>query len=294
MDGWQAVAVVKPRTVTETDYAVKGLAEFIGHDDAARIGRDDLMRWRDAMKAEGRTNNTWNNRLSLVRQIMQHGVSERHLTADPTDGLRLRKNRQQSPLPYSEADAARILIAARRETKPALRWAHWVMAFSGMRAGEVLQLLGRDVRQEGDLWVIDVNERGDGKSVKTGNPRNVPVHPALLHEGFAAYAQTIAPDAPLFSDKRPDKHGNRGGRAWNVVGLWVRKTVGITDPLKAPDHSWRHRVEDELRAAEAPEDARDAILGHSRRTTGRQYGVRGEALSRLHRYLSRLPVPPGV
>ena len=149
------------------------------------------------------------------------------------------------------------------------------MAFSGARAGEVLQLLGRDVRQEGDLWVIDVNERGDGKSVKTGNPRNVPVHPALLREGFVAYAQTVAPDAPLFPEKALDKHGNRGGRAWNVVGLWVRKVVGITDPQKAPDHSWRHRVEDELRAAEAPEDARDAILGHARKLRAASMGCEG-------------------
>ena len=78
------------------------------------------------------------------------------------------------------------------------------------------------------------------------------------------------------------------------MGKWVRDTVGINDPQKAPNHSWRHRVEDELRAAEVAEDARDAIVGHARKTTGRSYGVRGEALTRLHRELSKLPVPAGV
>ncbi len=53
------------------------------------------------------------------------------------------------------------------------------MAFTGMRAGEVLQLLGRDVRDEGGIWIIDVNETGEGQSVKTGVRRHVPVHPAL-------------------------------------------------------------------------------------------------------------------
>jgi hypothetical protein len=53
-------------------------------------------------------------------------------------------------------------------------------------------------------------------------------------------------------------------------------------------------VEDELRGAEVPEDVRDAIAGHARKTVGRQYGVRGEALARLHRALSLIPVPPGV
>ena len=98
----------------------------------------------------------------------------------------------------------------------------------------------------------------------------------------------------MFHDKGLDRFGNRGGRAWNVIGKWVRQRAGITDPEKAPDHSWRHRVEDELRAAEVPEDVRDAITGHARKTVGRQYGVRGEALARLHRALSLIPVPPGV
>jgi integrase len=293
-DGWKSVSVVKPRTVDETVYAVRDLKEFLGHNDAARITRDDLTRWRQSMKDARRSNNTWNNRLSLVRQVFAHGISEGVLTTDPTTGLRLRKARQKSPPPYSDADASRILLAARKETRPSLRWAHWVMAFSGMRAGEVLQLLGRDVRQDGGVWLIDVNEDDPTKSVKTSERRHVPVHPALIREGFVAYAQKIAADAPLFPDKGLDRHGKRGGRAWNLIGKWARLKAGIKDPDEAPDHSWRHRIEDELRAAEAPEDVRDAITGHSRRTTGRQYGVRGEALTRLHRHLSRIPVPVGL
>ncbi len=293
-DAWKATAVVKPRTVAETDYVVKALVAFVGHDDAAKITRDDLARWRDGMKADGGSNNTWNNRLSMLRQVLEYAVSEGKIKANPAEGLRLRKSRQQSPHPYTDDDATRILLAARLETRPSLRWSHWIMAFTGMRAGEVLQLLGGDVRREGDIWCIDVNESSEGKSVKTGQRRIVPIHPALVREGFVAFAQTIATDAPLFPDKKVDRHGNRGGRAWQVVGRWVRETVGITDPAKAPDHSWRHRMEDELRAVEVPEDARDAVMGHTRKTTGRQYGVRGEALTRLHRFLSLVPVPPGV
>lgn len=151
-----------------------------------------------------------------------------------------------------------------------------------MRVAETLQLLGRDVRQEGDIWVIDVNEVDATQSVKIGQRRNVPVHHALVREGFITYAQTIAADAPIFPDKRLDKFGNRGGRAWNVIGKWARTKAGITDPLKAPNHSWRHRVEGEMRAAEVPEDVRDAITGHTRKTTGRQYGVKQRAeLSRF-------------
>jgi integrase len=168
------------------------------------------------------------------------------------------------------------------------------MAFTGMRVGEVLQLTRGDVRQEGGIWYLAVHENEVGKSVKNGLPRHVPLHPALITEGFLKHVETVSGNGPLFPDKRLDKHGNRGGRGWNVVGRWVRETVGITDTLKAPDHSWRHRVEDELRAVEAPEYVRDAIVGHARKTTGRHYGVRGEPLRRLAEYVARIPVPDGL
>ena len=78
------------------------------------------------------------------------------------------------------------------------------------------------------MWILDINENGEGKSVKTGQRRHVPIHRALIGEGFLTYARTIASDAPLFPDKPLDRFGNRGGRAWNVIGKWVWNTVGIT------------------------------------------------------------------
>jgi integrase len=295
LGGWKRVAVVKPRTVTETGYVLDLLAEHLEHHDAARVSRDDLAAWRDAAKADGLTNNTWNNRLSLVRQVFAWGVTEAKLKVNPAEtSLRLRKNRTATRLPYSDGEVVAILTAARLETRASLRWAPWIMAFSGMRVAEVLQLAAADVREERDVPFLAIHEDDPDKSVKTGERRNVPIHPALVAEGFLDYARSVPQDGPLFPDKGLDVHGNRGGRGWNVTGKWVREVVKITDPQKAPNHSFRHRLEDELRAVEVPEDVRDAILGHARKTTGRLYGVRGEGLRRLHRALSEVPVPDGL
>ena len=294
-EAWKTTATVKPRTAKDTGYILELLVGHLGHVDAARITRADLAGWRDAIKADGKTNTTWNNRLSLVRQVFEWGVTEGHLSHNPADDkLRLKKQRAATRLPYSDADTVRILQAARRETRPSLRWAPWIMAFSGMRVGEVLQLGVADVRQDGGIWLMAVHEDDPEKSVKTGQRRSVPIHPAVISEGFLTYLGGLDAAGPVFPDKRLDPHGNRGGRAWNVTGEWVRNVVGITDPAKAPNHSFRHRMEDELRAAEVAEDVRDAILGHARKTTGRQYGVRGEALKRLHAGLSKVPVPAAL
>lgn len=143
------------------------------------------------------------------------------------------------------------------------------MAFSGARAGEVLQLTKDDVSAGAGVWYFDVHGEGEGRSVKNGPRRHVPVHPALIAEGFLDYAQTVGTGEPLFPDKTPDRHENRGGRSWNLLGAWVRTTVGIQDPDLAPSHSLRHRVADELRAAGGEEYLRGALPGQARKTTGR-------------------------
>ena len=292
---WRAVAVVKPRTVAETEYAIEALIDHLGHDDAAKVTKTDLIGWRDSMKAAGKNNNTWNNRHSLVSQVFARAVADERLPTNPADGLRLPKATPTQRLPYSDDDAVRILSAARSEARPTRRWAHWIMAFTGMRVAEVLQLAVSDIRRDGEIHYFMVEDNSDeGKSVKTGERRHVPIHAALVAEGLLDYAATLPAQGPLFPDKRADRDGFRGTRGWQVVGRWVHDVVGITDPRKAPNHSWRHRVEDELRAAGVDESLRDAILGHARKTTGRHYGVRGESLRSLADAVRRIPVPAGL
>ncbi len=296
-EAWKSVTTSKVRTIAETRYILDLLEKFMGHGDAASLTRHDLRRWRDDAKAGGLTNNTWNNRLSLVRQVFARAVADGHLNENPADNsLRLAKSKAAVRLPYSDTDAVTLLEAAQRETVPSLRWAPWVMAFTGMRAGEVLQLSRGDVRREGAIWFLAIHEDDEGKSVKTGERRNVPLHPAVIAEGFLGYVETLEGDAPLFPERRLNPATNASGRRWDVdaLGTWAKDVAGIRDRFKAPNHSWRHRVEDELRAVEVPEDIRDAITGRARQTTGRLYGVRGEALARLHRELSKLPVPTGL
>lgn len=149
LDAWKAMTAVKPRTITETEYAVEMLAGFVGHTDARRVTHEDFRRWREASKAPpvGITNTTWNNRRSLVRQVFAFAVKDERLDVNPAaNALRLDKTRVSTRLPYTDEDAACILTAARTEASPARRWAHWIMAFSGMRVGEVLQLTAKNLR----------------------------------------------------------------------------------------------------------------------------------------------------
>ncbi|MCB8880186.1 site-specific integrase [Acidisoma cellulosilytica] len=291
---WEAVTTVKASTKAETRYAIDAMATAVGHREARKVTRDDLRRWRDAIKAGGITNNTWNNRLSLIGQVFRAAVEAGKLTTNPADNdLRLKKSKNAERHPYSDEDAVKILEAARLEARKSRRWAPWIMAFSGMRVAEALQFSVGDIRQdrETSIWFYAINEDDPGKSVKSGQRRHVPIHPAVIAEGLLSLIEGRDKTEALFPDKKADAHGNRGGKGWQVLGRWVRETVGITDPKKAPNHSWRHRMEDELRAAEIHEEDRDAIVGHARKTVGRSYGVRGVGLRRLYAAVAKVPNP---
>ena len=47
-------------------------------------------------------------------------------------------------------------------------WLPLIALYSGMRMGEIVQLLASDLKQEGDIWYFDVS-RGEGneKTLKT-------------------------------------------------------------------------------------------------------------------------------
>jgi hypothetical protein len=90
----------------------------------------------------------------------------------------------------------------------------------------------------------------------------VPLHPALIAEGFLAHVQALPPGSPLFPDLTPDKFGMLTGTATKKHGYWVRRRVGITDETKDPAHAWRHRFEDQARRAGVPQNVTDGLLGH--------------------------------
>jgi len=64
------------------------------------------------------------------------------------------------------------------------------------------------------------------------------------------------------------------------------RRIGIADPAKVI-HSFRHRAQDRLRAAECPSDIRHAILGHEENSIAEGYGE-GFAVTVLKRWIDRI------
>jgi integrase len=255
--------------LNDRERTAASLARHLGHDDAARVTADDVVSWKEARLAAGKSVKTVANDIGELQPIWTWGRRNRKLTfaENPFSGLAPRpKKRAHGPRgPYTEDDARKLLEAARREKTALLRWLPWLLCFTGCRIAEACQAVREDAKRVGNdgPWYLHVHAEGDGRTLKTvHSERMIPLHPTLIAEGFLNYVQSIPAGSPLFPAVRLDKFGSRGGIATRVHGKWVRRVVGIIDKGKDPAHAWRHRMEDQARRAGIPQNVTDALLGH--------------------------------
>jgi integrase len=110
---------------------------------------------------------------------------------------------------------------------------------------------------------IRLANRGEDGSRKTeGSERKEPLHPARIAEGFLEYCIACRKMGRCFPDITPDRSGSRAGNGTKTIGRWIRELVGITDPRKAPNHTWRHYFKSVCRDSDIDEEYHDALSGH--------------------------------
>ncbi|OCC02388.1 hypothetical protein BA190_23985 [Labrys sp. WJW] len=295
--GWAAERKPPEKTRYNWERVIEHFAAHVkvtaGHDDAARVVKADVVGWKDALVADGKAAKTIrDSRLAPLRAILQWAVDNDKLKANPADGIKLAvKERGGGRRGFTDAEAMAILKAARASDNPRkahYRWVPWICALSGARLSEVCQLRGSDIQQTTDgQWTMHLTwEAGSLKN--TGSERVVPLHSALVAEGFATFARSVG-QGPLFTGLTPDRFGSRGGNGTKVLGRWVREVLEIDDPRIGPNHSWRHRFKTLCRIHGIGKDYHDAITGHAHADEGDGYG--DFPVEALAREIEKLPPP---
>jgi integrase len=214
----------------------KLLTTFVGHTDAARITADDAVAWKEARLAVGRSVKTVANDIGELRPIWKWGRANRKLTFtdNPFGGIapRTRKRGRRVRGPYTDDEASRLLQAARGEVDASLRWLPWALCFTGARLGELTQATKEDVqREDAGPWFVHLHAEGAGRTLKTPHSeRKVPLHPALIAEGFLIHVHGLPAGSPLFPDLRPDTFGTLKGTATKKPSPWppLRGTRRVT------------------------------------------------------------------
>ena len=270
--GWIKEKQPTEKTAYSWTRVVDELQKFLGYDDAQRMSSDDLVRWKTSLiERELSTKTIRDGKIAPVRAILQWGLDNRHISANVAERLTVKVKIKPGSKRrgFTDEEAKLVLQTAALEEVLSVRWVPWICAYTGARVSEICQLRSQDVFDQDGIWLIRIT--GEAGSTKNENSeRVVPLHKALLDEGFLAFAKRFS-SGPLFNDLKPDRFGNRGGTGTKIIGRWIRK-LGIADARISPNHSWRHRFKTVCRQHGVDLDIAEALTGHGRKSEGDKYG----------------------
>lgn len=218
--------------------------------------------WRDTMLDKGKlSNRTISHRVSALKTVIKKSINHAYTpplfpNGSPLVGLTppSYKKPLASDLTYTLSEGRSILEASRNETKPDRRWLPWLLAYSGARANEAARLRKDDFREVEGVHCYNLREDTDrGRTIKTASSvRTVPLHSAIIDEGFLDYLGTLKENDLLFPKS-----------AATNVRRWIRKTWPDIISSKKPNHAWRHLFRDLCDRYEVDRSARLSIMGHT-------------------------------
>lgn len=154
-------------------------------------------------------------------------------------------------------------------------WVPLLGLFTGMRLGEIVQLLVTDIKSQDETTYIQIAKlEGENKQLKTlSSARSVPVHPMLTKLGLLDYVEQRRKEDPkgrIFADIAPGKDGYF---SHNFSKWFARysKAIGLKSK-KTAFHSFRHNFKDALVQAGVEDSHIRALLGHADHSVTGSYG----------------------
>jgi integrase len=273
------------KTVYEARRMMRKLEKSVGFDDLHRLTKAHVQDWIDSLKQTRVKSGklmapmTVSQHLIQLKALCNFAVERDIITVSPAARVHYHAEIERDIRAFTNAEARVVLEAARRETVDYKRWLPWLCCFMGARLDEPAGAAVADVEQIGSYWVLNIrlDNRHEGASIKNvSSVRKVPLHPALIREGFLDYIDKLPKTGPLFPSLKPDKFGSKGGTATKRVGPIIRRLAkempSLADKDLSPSHSWRHRLHNECRRLALRQDVEDALTGHAQKGGGPGYG----------------------
>lgn len=282
---------------------VQSLIDHCGFSDARRVTKADLRAWQEAVSARLAAKTIQKVYVPTIKAVFRWAFDTDRLPDNPAATMRVDAPRvtvtREKGFNNDEAEA---LLRYARDYEPfvtqngrplegvkmtaAKRWISLIAAHTGARVGEIAQLRREDFREEQGVIIARITP--DAGATKTGEYRDVPLHPQLIDLGLMDYIASI-PSGPIFTTAtKPEKYREAAKKVANTVGSWLRDS-GLVPPDVWPSHGFRHAFKTRGREAEIQDRVLDAIQGHAPRTMGDTYGevsirTRIDAINKMPRY----------
>lgn len=252
------------------------------------MSRSEWLAVRDAMLSAEVRPSTINKLLTKAKMCLDYGLMNGQLEGrNPIERMKLTKDVDSKRRAFTDEELERLLVRVESEyqftrhtahtTSEARRWASLVSVVTGARSAEVCHLTKRDiVTLDNGLVCIDINEDGDGKSVKNKHSvRLVPLTDGVHGFDLASFLSWV--------DTQPDE-GPLFGMTPSAYSNWFNSRVlteALGDATDVSLHSLRHWLATRMKERGVNLVDAQGILGHSSQSITYDLYGRGHAVKRL-------------
>ena len=169
------------------------------------------------------------------------------------------KNQSRTRGRFSKKQVAKILDFVDKQ-KDGRNWPVNIMAFTGMRNAEVMQLRKEDIKQsEEGIWYFRVTEEA-GKLKTQQSNRVIPIHDTLIKKGFLNFVKGTSETYLFRRFSKSDKYLTR------IYSDSIRPSCGLPNERENGDilnlYSLRHFVVSSLVDAGAQLPYIQSMIGH--------------------------------
>ena len=245
---------------------IKRVIKYLGDEPIDMYSSSEAATVRDKELKRGISVASIKRNFSTVRSVINLSISENGIhCVNPFSRTFMpeTEKRKRHPIPLETIKSIREECLKENDE---MRWIILLLAETGMRLGEVVGLLKKDIILVESIPHINLCPH-PWRSLKTlGSARQIPLIGNLpkLIETMLQYRSDSAYLFPRYN-KKDVSNANSASAALNK---WLKPML----PEKCVVHSFRHSFRDRLRAVECPSDIIDAIGGWKTFGVGQGYG----------------------
>ncbi|EJA7079032.1 site-specific integrase [Escherichia coli] len=283
----EKVQTLKSSSYKDLSSSLNTVSRFLP-EDMDLMSRSEWLAVRDSMLAAEVRPSTINKLLTKAKMCLDYGLMNGQLEGrNPIERMKLTKDIDSKRRAFTDEELERLLVRVESEyqftrhtartTSEARRWASLVSVVTGARSAEVCHLTKRDiVTLDNGLVCIDINEDGEGKSVKNKHSvRLVPLTDGACGLDLKSFLEWV--------DMQPDE-GPLFGMTPSAYSSWFNSRVmteALGDATDVSLHSLRHWLATRMKERGVNLVDAQGILGHSSQSITYDLYGKGHAVGRL-------------
>ncbi|MFV3326761.1 tyrosine-type recombinase/integrase [Pseudomonas sp. NY15372] len=241
-----------PNTIKNWESCTRVITRHLGDAGMATHTRATFTGLRDALLADNRKPSSVNKIMTHASMVIGWAVDTGLIDKNFSKNLMISKGAESERTAFTQAQLATLQGWA--ETSLLDDWKASAIALAvatGARIGEIHQLTGADIREEGGQWIMDINDN-DGKTLKNSFSRRVVPLVGIPDVHLRMLAAT---EGRLFGQ-------SMSGFA-QLLNQMIRDLLGVKTGEGQSFHSLRHSLASDLKAAGVAVGIAQSILGHS-------------------------------